>query len=104
VAELNVQQQHRVTWPASSVVALAYVDQLTRSRAIPPARADAIRAALERVDRIRTARQRGASAALGELNALADRVDDDARGSSGRDAARLQALAATLRGRTAQVR
>ena len=104
VAELNVQQQHRVSWPASSVVALAYVDQLTRSRAIQPARADAIRAALERVDRIRTARQRGASAALGELNALADRVDDDARGSSGRDVARLQALAATLRGRAAQVR
>ena len=104
VAELNVQQQHRVTWPASSVVALAYVDQLTRSRAIPPARADAIRAALERVDRIRTARQRGAAATLGELNALADRVDDDARGSSGRDVARLQALAATLRGRAAQVR
>ena len=104
VAELNVQQQHRVTWPATSVVALAYVDQLTRSRAIPPARADAIRAAIERVDRIRTARQRGAAATLGELNALADRVDDDARGSSGRDVARLQALAATLRGRAAQVR
>ncbi len=103
-ADLNVQQQHRVTWPASSVVALAYVDQLTRNRAIQPARADAIRTTLERVDRIRTARQRGAAATLGELGALADQLDDDARGSSGRDAARLQALAATLRGRAKQVR
>jgi hypothetical protein len=103
-ADLNVQQQHRVTWPASSVVALAYVDQLTRNRAIQPARADTIRTTLERVDRIRTARQRGAAATLGELGALADQLDDDARGSSGRDAARLQALATTLRGRAKQVR
>jgi hypothetical protein len=104
VADLNVQQQHRVTWPASSVVALAYVDQLTRNRAILATRADAIRAALARVDRIRTARQRGAASTLGELNTLAKQLDEDARGASGRDATRLQALAATLRGRAAQVR
>jgi hypothetical protein len=103
-ADLNVQSQQRVTWPASSVVALAYVDQLTRNRAIQPARADAIRAALERMDRIRSARQRGAAAVLGQLDALAAQVDEDARASSGRDATRLQALAATLRGRAAQVR
>jgi hypothetical protein len=86
------------------VVALAYVDQLTRNRAILATRADAIRAALARVDRIRTARQRGAASTLGELNTLAKQLDEDARGASGRDATRLQALAATLRGRAAQVR
>ena len=63
-ADLNVQLQHRVTWPRSSVVSLAYVDQLTRSRAIQPARADAIRSTLERVDRIRSAQQRGAAAVV----------------------------------------
>jgi hypothetical protein len=103
-SDLNVQQQRRVTWPPSSVVALAYVDQLTRDRAIQPARADAVRATLERVDRIRTARQRGAAQALRQLDALATQLDGDALASSGRDATRLQALAATLRGRAARLR
>jgi len=103
-SDLNVQQQRRVTWPPSSVVALAYVDQLTRNRAIQPARADAVRAALERADRVRTARQRGAAQALRQLDALATQLDGDALASSGRDATRLQALAATLRGRAARLR
>ncbi|HEU4695008.1 MAG TPA: hypothetical protein VFS23_41865, partial [Vicinamibacterales bacterium] len=98
-ADLNVQQQRRVTWPSSSVVALAYVDQLMRNRAIQPASADAIRATLERADRIRNSRQRGAAGIVSQLDALATQVDRDAKAASGRDAARLQALAATLRGR-----
>src|SRR5205814_4765605 len=51
--ELNTQQQARVVWPAASVVALAYIDQLTRSRAIQPDRAREVKAALERVARVR---------------------------------------------------
>jgi hypothetical protein len=102
--ELNVQHQRRVTWPPSSVVALAYVDQLARSRAIQPASADAIRATLERADRIRNARQRGAAGVLSQLDALAIQVDRDAQAASGRDAARLQALATALRRRAAQLR
>jgi hypothetical protein len=98
-----VQLQRRVTWPASSVVSLAYVDQLTRNRAIQPARADAVRAALAQVDRIRSARQRGA-AAVGQLDALATQLDGDARTATGRDATRFQALAATLRDRAAPLR
>jgi hypothetical protein len=86
------------------VVALAYVDQLARSRAIQPASADAIRATLERADRIRNARQRGAAGVLSQLDALAIQVDRDAQAASGRDAARLQALATALRGRAAQLR
>jgi hypothetical protein len=103
-AELNVQHQQRVTWPPSSVVALAYVDQLARTRAIQPASADAIRATLERADRLRNARQRGAAGVLSQLDALATQVDRDAAVARGRDATRLQALAATLRGRAAQLR
>jgi hypothetical protein len=103
-ADLNVQHQRHVTWPVSSVVALAYVDQLMRTRAIQPASADAIRATLERADRLRNARQRGAAGVLSQLDALATQADRDAKASSGRDAARLQALAATLRGRVAQLR
>jgi hypothetical protein len=103
-ADLNVQHQRRVTWPPSSVVALAYVDQLTRNRAIQPASADAIRATLERADRIRNARQRGAAGVVSQLDALATQVDRDAKVASGRDATRLQALATTLRGRAEQLR
>jgi hypothetical protein len=93
------------------VVSLAYVDQLTRSRAIQPARADAIRATLERVDRIRSAQQRGAAAVVVQLDALATQVEVDSRAAAasgalagGRDAARLRALAATLRERAAGLR
>ena len=102
--ELNVQHQQRVSWPPSSVVALAYVDQLTRNRAIQPASADAIRATLERADRVRNSRQRGAAGVVSQLDALAAQVDRDAKGATGRDATRLQALATTLRGRAAQMR
>jgi hypothetical protein len=99
-----VQHQRRVTWPVSSVVALAYVDQLARNRAIQPASADAIRATLERADRLRNARQRGAAGVLNQLDALATQMDRDATAASGRDATRFQALAATLRGRAQQLR
>jgi hypothetical protein len=35
VAELNVQNQQKIEWPAQLVVAKAYLDQLTRSQALP---------------------------------------------------------------------
>jgi hypothetical protein len=35
VAELNVQNQQKIEWPAKLVVAKAYLDQLTRSEALP---------------------------------------------------------------------
>jgi len=102
--ELNVQQQRRVTWPPSTVVALAYLDQLARTHALQPERASAVRSTLDQVDRLRSSRQRGAAAVLTQVNALADQLDADARASSGRDAARLQALATTLRGRARHLR
>jgi hypothetical protein len=39
VPTFNAQQQPKVTWPATIVVARAYLDQLTRSNAVPAARA-----------------------------------------------------------------
>jgi hypothetical protein len=103
-ADLNVQMQQRVTWPKSSVVSLSYVDQLTRSRAIQSSRVEAIRSTLERVDRIRSAQQRGAAAVVAQLDTLATEVEADARTATGRDAVRLGALAASLRDRAAAVR
>jgi hypothetical protein len=102
--ELNTQQQTRTTWPAASPVALAYVDQLTRSNRIDAARAREVKTALERVDALRTGKERNAAAALEHLDTLAAQFERDAAGATGRDAARMRALAATLKGRAQKLR
>lgn len=81
----NPQQQPRVVHQASATVARAYLDQLLRSNGILAARASAITAALTKSDRA-------------ELDALATQLQQDASSASGQDAARLKALAATLKG------
>jgi hypothetical protein len=50
IEELNTQQQMKVTWPASTAVALSYVDQLNRTKGIQPERARTLKAALDRAD------------------------------------------------------
>jgi hypothetical protein len=102
--ELNTQLQTRITWPAASVVALAYVDQLTRTRAIQAERARAVKTALDRADGLRTGQEKGAAAVLDQLDALAAQLESDAGAASGRDAARLRSLAATIKGRAARLR
>ena len=47
---MNAQCQPHYTWPASFVVARAYLDQLTRGNALPQQRADAIREAMKQVE------------------------------------------------------
>jgi hypothetical protein len=102
--ELNTQLQTKVSWPASPVVARAYLDQLTRSRGMQAERARALKAALDRADDIRTGKERNAAATLDELDALARQVDTDAGAAAGRDQMRLRALAETIKGRIAQLR
>jgi hypothetical protein len=102
--QLNTQQQPRVTWPATTVVARAYLDQLTRTKGILPARAAAVKDALDRADGLRTGQERGAPAVLDRLDALATQLESDADGAAGRDAVRLRSLAGTIKGRTARLR
>jgi hypothetical protein len=102
--EFNAQEQRRITWPARSVVARAYLDQLARTRGIQPERARAVTDALARADKVRSSRDRGAAAVAGELEALAVQVESDAGTAAGQDAVRLRALAATIKGRTAALR
>jgi len=104
VAELNVQEQQRVGWPANSVVARAYLDQLTRSKGIQPERARAVKAALDRADGVRTLRDKGAAALVAQLDTLATQLEADAGAAGGRDAARLRSLAGTIKGRAAGLR
>jgi hypothetical protein len=104
LGEFNAQQQPRISWPPSSVVARAYLDQLVRSKGIEAARTSAIRAALDRADKARSAKDKNAAATADQLDALAAEVASDAGAADGRDAVRLRALAETLKGRSAALR
>ena len=91
-------------WPATSVVAKAYVDQLNRSKSIDAERSKAIVAALDKLDRFRSSKDNGAAATLDQLTSLASQVEKDAAAATGRDQMRLNALAETLKGRVARLR
>jgi hypothetical protein len=89
VAELNVQNQQKIVWPAQFVVARAYVDQLARSQALPAKQI----AALEKA--IQAAESQGK---LTKLKAMAPGLEKSAgTASNPADAARLQALADILK-------
>jgi hypothetical protein len=93
--EFNAQLQSRVVWPASPVVARAYLDQLTRSKAIQPERARAVEAVLAQADSNKSGRKR--EAAREQLDALAAQLARDAAAARGSDAARLRSLEATIK-------
>jgi len=50
VAELNVQNQQMIEWPAQLVVAKAYLDQLERSKAVPSDQIASVRKAIQRAE------------------------------------------------------
>jgi hypothetical protein len=108
--EFNAQQQSRITWSDSSVVARAYIDQLTRSKVIRPERARAVTNALEHADAPpggrsgRSGTDQAAGAPGEELSSVAKQLQTDASAASGRDADRLRSLAATLEHRAARMR
>jgi hypothetical protein len=62
---LNAQDQQQLVWPASFVVARAYVDQLARSGGLPARRITATRDALSRAEQ---ASGQGRRTALGQLS------------------------------------
>jgi hypothetical protein len=95
----NAQQQPRIVHPATFVVARAYLDQLARSQALQPDRVTAIKSAIDRGDRRSPGR-----ADLDQLDAMAGQLDKDASTASGRDAARMRALATTIKERVARLR
>jgi hypothetical protein len=102
--ELNTQQQARVVWPPAAAVARAYVDQLQRSKALAPERARALNAALEAADSVRTGKEKNAPQVLDQLEGLARQLESDASAATGRDAARMRALSANLKERSARLR
>jgi hypothetical protein len=100
----NAQLQPRITWPATSVVAKAYLDQLERTSGIRPERAAAVRAALDAADSVRTGQERNAAALLSRLETVGTELEAEAGAAAGRDADRLRSLAETIRARVANLR
>ena len=91
--ELNVQNQQKIDWPRSLVVARAYLDQLERSQALTPARIAALRKAVQGAEAAKLNR-----GAVASLKKLAPEVDQSAAAAtSAADANRLKALADILR-------
>ena len=97
--EWNPQMQTRVNHPANFITARAYVDQLLRGKVFTADRANALRSAMDRADRNGRSRDD-----LDQLSAMADQIDKDAATAQGRDADRMKALAAALKGRIERLR
>ena len=95
----NAQEQPKVTWPATVTVSRAHLDQLNRSKGISPARAAAVKSALDKV-----AKDKAGTAAIDQLEAVARLVDQDAASATGLDVARLKSLAASMKARAARLR
>jgi hypothetical protein len=95
----NAQEQPKITWPATVTVSRAYLDQLNRSKGITPARAAAVKSALDKVEK-----DKAAKAAIDQLDAVAKQVEQDAASASGLDIARLKGLAASMKARVARLR
>lgn len=92
VAELNVQNQQKIVWPAKLVVAKAYLDQLERSQALPADQITAVRSAIQTAERS----QLNASARA-KLQGIARSLRESASTPKSEvDAKRVQALAEIL--------
>ena len=86
---LNAQDQPRIAWPPSFVVARAYLDQLIRNNGISQERSSAIARDLDRAEKLKGAGRRDA------LMQLAAQLEADARTAA--DPAGVQLLAAEER-------
>jgi hypothetical protein len=93
VAELNVQNQQKIEWPAQLVVAKAYLDQLTRSLALPADRVVDLQKAMQNAERSHMSKK-----TLAKLKSMADSLEQNtATAKSPGDVSRLHALAEILR-------
>jgi len=93
VSELNVQNQQKIEWPAKLVVARAYLDQLTRSLALPADRIADLQKAMQAAESSHMNKGK-----LAKLKSMADSVEKSAASAANpTDAARLHALAEILK-------
>jgi len=92
VSELNVQNQQKIEWPAQLVVAKAYVDQLSRSQALPADGIAALRKAIQNAESSHMSKGK-----LAKLKRMAPSLEKSAAiAKSPADSTRLHALAEVL--------
>jgi hypothetical protein len=92
VSELNVQNQQKIEWPHTLVIAKAYVDQLERSHALPSDQITSLRQAIQNAESSHLN-----SKDVAKLKSLASSVEQSAASKSGADATRLNALSEILK-------
>jgi len=93
VAALNVQNQERIEWPRTLVVAKAYVDQLERSQGLPSDQIAALRKAIQSTESSHLSKS-----SLANLKSLGMSLDKSAATTqSAADSTRVQALAEILK-------
>jgi hypothetical protein len=92
VAELNVQNQQKLEWPATLVVAKAYLDQIERSQALPAKKIADLRKAIEAAEASHMNKGK-----VKKLSGMAPSLAKSAAAASPTDAARLHALAEVLK-------
>ncbi|HKV94201.1 MAG TPA: hypothetical protein VJW20_16755 [Candidatus Angelobacter sp.] len=90
VNELNVQDQQKIEWPAKLAVAKAYLDQLSRSQALPVSRIADLEKAIQKAERSHPSND-----ALTKLKQMAESLLKESQTVSNQaDSKRLRALAA----------
>src|SRR5882724_3255935 len=92
VSELNVQNQQKIEWTAKLAVAKAYVDQLSRSQALPSDKIAALQKAIQSAESSHMSQD-----ALTKLKSMAPSLQEDAGSTKNQaDSIRLRALAEIL--------
>src|SRR5438477_5307188 len=93
VSELNVQNQQKIVWPAKLAVAKAYLDQLTRSLALPADRIADLQKAIQNAESSHMNKGK-----MAKLQGMAPTLEKDAAvAKTPADSARLHALAEILK-------
>jgi hypothetical protein len=93
VSELNVQNQQKIEWPARLVVAKAYVDQLSRSQALPADQIATLEKAIQSAENSHMSKSK-----VAKLKSMAPSLEKSAAtAKSPVDSTRLHALADILK-------
>ena len=90
VAELNVQNQQKLEWPSQLVVAKAYLDQLSRSQALPADQLASLQKAIGAAESSHMSKSN-----VAKLQRMAPSLEKSASNSA--DSSRLRALASILK-------
>ena len=90
--ELNVQNQSKIVWPSNFVVARAYLDQLSRSKALPAPRLEALNSAIAKAEASHFDRKDTT-----QLKTMAATLDKEAASKKPADAERMRALAEIMK-------